>query len=193
VSEPVPPLPSYAELVALVGELRAGMAELRAENAALREENEKLRRENAELRRRLGLNSRNSSKPPSSDGLAKPAPKSLRGRSGRGPGKPAGGAGGTLRQVADPDERVVHVPERCSGCGEALDGAVVVSLAARQVFDLPPIRPYVVEHVLESRACTGCGHVTTAAPPAGVNAPVQYAVTHQPPHPPQPPTHRMTE
>jgi hypothetical protein len=32
----------------------------------------------------------------------------------------------------------------------------------------------VVEHVLESRACTGCGHVTTAAPPAGVNAPVQY-------------------
>lgn len=51
-----------------------------------------LRAEIVELRRQVGLNSRNSSKPPSSDGLAKPAPKSLRRRSGRKPGGQAGRA-----------------------------------------------------------------------------------------------------
>jgi transposase len=40
----------------------------------------------ADLRARVGQNPRNSSKPPSSEALAKPAPKSLRRRSGPGPG-----------------------------------------------------------------------------------------------------------
>jgi len=49
-----------------------------------------LRVENAVLRRQLSLNSHNSPKSPSTDGLAKPAPKSLRGRSGRTPWRAAG-------------------------------------------------------------------------------------------------------
>src|SRR4051794_9588215 len=71
----------------------------------------------AELKRQLAASSRNSSKPPSSDGLDKPAPKSLRGRSGRKPGGQPGREGRTLRQVAVPDEVVVHEPDACSGCG----------------------------------------------------------------------------
>jgi hypothetical protein len=83
--------------------------ELLAENAQVKAENVKLRAglaqalaRIAELEARLGMLSQNSGKPPSSDGLAKPAPKSLRKKSGRGPGRPKGRPGATLRQVEDP-------------------------------------------------------------------------------------------
>ena len=76
----------------------------------------------AELEARLGMNSRNSSKPPSSDGLAKPAPKSLRRPSGRKPGKQPGGQGFRLAPRAVPDEVRIHVPAGCSGCGADLPG-----------------------------------------------------------------------
>lgn len=128
----------------------------------------------AELERRLGLNSRNSSKPPSSDGPAKPAPRSLRERSGRRAGGQPGADGTTLRQVAVPDEVVEHRPDVCRRCRAGLAGAAVASVAARQVFDLPPIRVKVTEHRIMACRCAGCGAVTGAAAPAGVGAPVQY-------------------
>jgi Family of unknown function (DUF6444) len=55
------------------------------EIALLREQVEALTALVAELRARLGNNSRNSSKPPSAEGLAKPAPRSLRRKTGRKP------------------------------------------------------------------------------------------------------------
>jgi transposase len=80
----------------------------------------------AELEARLGQTSKNSSKPPSSDGLAKPAPKSLRKRSARKPGGQAGHPGSTLAPVAVPDEVIAHEPGCCRGCGDDLGGAVEV-------------------------------------------------------------------
>jgi anti-sigma-K factor RskA len=64
--------PSYENLAAENGELRALVERLTARLDGLEAEN-------AELKRQLRLNSRNSSKPPSSDSpFVKPAPKSLR-------------------------------------------------------------------------------------------------------------------
>lgn len=121
------------------------------------------------------MSSRNSSKPPSSDGLAKPvpAPKSLRERSGRGPGRPPGQPGTTLRQVPDPDVTVRHVPAVCAGCGDDLHGARAVGTAVRQVFDVPAPKVVVTEHQIVTVACA-CGHHTTAAAPAEANAPAAY-------------------
>jgi transposase len=133
-----------------------------------------LRAEVAELRRQLGQNSRNSSKPPSSDSpFTKPAPKSLRGKSGRKPGGQRGHPGSTLAQVADPDETVRHEPGRCGGCGHELADAPEVGVERRQVFDLPPIRVRVIEHLLITRRCA-CGVRTCGRAPEGVSAPVQY-------------------
>src|ERR1700716_2165427 len=64
---------------------------------------------------KAGKNSRNSSTPPSADGLAKPPPRSMRGTSGRRPGKQPGSPGAALLQVADPDRTVKHFPSVCGG------------------------------------------------------------------------------
>src|ERR1019366_981572 len=127
----------------------------------------------ADLERRLGMNPKNSSTPPSSEGLAKPSPKSLRKPSGRKPGGQQGRQGRTLRQVADPDEIVRHEPSCCNGCGDTLPAAPATGFTRRQVFDLPQIHIRVVEHRMVTRQC-GCGAVTIADPPRAVNAPVQY-------------------
>jgi transposase len=93
----------------------------------------------ADLERQLGLNSGNSGKPPSSDGLKKQPARvsSLRGRSGKKPGGQPGHPGTTLRRSESPDATVDHFPETCSGCGGALTGTSVTGHTARQVFDLP--------------------------------------------------------
>jgi transposase len=135
---------------------------------------EQLEAEVAELRRQLGQNSRNSSKPPSSDSpFTKPAPKSLRGRSGRKPGGQPGHPGSTLVLVDDPNERKRHEPGPCTGCGADLRDAPEVSVERRQVFDLPPMTVRVTEHQLIARRCT-CGTTTCGSAPEGVTAPVQY-------------------
>jgi hypothetical protein len=124
--------PSYEELTREIASLRGTVSELTGLI-------EKLTVENAELRARLNLNSRNSSKPPSSDGYAKPAPKSRRVRSGKKQGKQRGDPGHHLAQRADPDDTKVHPPSTCRNCGDDLSGAEVTGRIVRQVYDLPPV------------------------------------------------------
>ena len=103
-------------------------ARLRTENAALQETIAVLLARVTELERRLGLNSSNSGKPPSSDGLHKPKreprTRSLRERSGKPSGGQKGHKGETLRQVADPNVTIDHYPETCGTCGLALTAAM---------------------------------------------------------------------
>jgi transposase len=158
--------PSKEELIALIAAQRAELAALKAQIA--------------ELERRLGLNSSNSGKPPSSDGLKKPARvKSLRERSGNKPGGQKGHKGETLRQ-ADPDEVVDHYPSACLMCGVGLDPQTSVGHSARQVFDLPEPQPLVItEHRAHDCQCAACGTKTRGLFPDGVNAPVQYGIRIQ--------------
>jgi transposase len=179
-----------AELDAERARLRAELAKLRAENAELRRErqlfaeqlgalvevNRELRERVAELERRLAGNSRNSHRPPSSEGYEKPPPRSRR-RSGRKPGGQPGAPGSTLAQVADPDEVVVYRPRRCASCRRSLREAPVTSTEVRQVADLPPVALRWTEHRLEHRRCA-CGQVTMAGAedgvPGHVRAPTSY-------------------
>ena len=130
----------------------------------------------AELERRLGLNSGNSGKPPSSDGLKKPVRiSSLREKSGKKTGGQPGHPGKTLCQTETPDAIIDHFPETCAGCGKALNATMATDLSARQVFDLPEPKPLLVtEHRAHTCRCLHCGTQTKAAFPECVTAPTQY-------------------
>jgi transposase len=149
---------------------------LRTENALLRAENAALIGRLAELERRLGLNSSNSGKPPSSDGLKKPPRvSSLRQPSGKKTGGQKGHPGETLRRVEGPDATIDHYPEACTACGAPLTAAMATDHVARQVFDLPEPKPLIVtEHRAHGCRCVACGMPTRARFPEGVTAPVQY-------------------
>jgi transposase len=140
----------------------------------LLEKNAQLEAENAELRRRLGLDSNNSHKPPSSNGLKKKTtqpglPKNKNSTNGG----QAGHKGNTLKRVVEPDWVKVHLPQQCQCCGRPFSADEAHEITqSRQVFDLPEPKLEVTEHRLAQVKC--CGHIQQGEYPPEVTASVQY-------------------
>lgn len=128
----------------------------------------------SELERQLNQNSQNSSKPPSSEGYKKPAPKSLRKKTGRKKGGQPGHPGKTLERVAVADHVVEHWPMCCGCCGELLREDHALGCETRQVHDIPPIKIETTDHQAMQVRCQWCGHSTQAAFPQQVHSRVQY-------------------
>jgi transposase len=127
-----------------------------------------------ELRDQLAKNSRNSSKPPGSDGLSKPRTRSLRKKSGRRSGGQKGHKGHTLKMAEQPDHIRVHKAPICSHCTTDLQSVEPCRYEKRQVFDVPPVRIEVTEHQAEIKTCPKCGRQEKGNFPSDVTQPVQY-------------------
>jgi len=149
--------PSYEELGRLLRVALERIALLEAENQRLREA--------------IGLNSSNSSKPPSSDPpwIA----KSQREGSGKASGGQKGHKGRTLKMVAEPDRVVIYSARQYCECGANKGSGHLKEGIRRQVFDLPEIKIEVTEHQAEEWVC-GCGRKHQGEFPEGVNGPIQY-------------------
>ncbi len=169
---------SREELEARITDQDAVIAALRGQSVEQQAMIAELRAEIVELRGRLDENSRNSSKPPSSDGYSKPSPKkrSLRERSGRKPGSQHGHEGAHLERVEVPDRVIIHEPDVCEDCGRDLaDGEELEGGESRQVFDIPEkLALEVIEHLAKARRCNACGLVNEGRFPGGVAADTQY-------------------
>ena len=130
----------------------------------------------ADLERQLALrkqNSTNSSKPPSSDGLAgEPRRRGRRKKSRRKPGGQPGHRG-AHRPLVPPErvDEVQHIlPEQCQGCGAALPRKLALAQTVgepqrHQVTELLPIRAHITEHQLHGVVCEKCGAITRAMLP----------------------------
>ena len=125
------------------------------------------------LRDGAAQNSRNSSRPPSTDKPERPKPKSLRKKSGRKPGGQAGHTGKTLQFSDSPKNTQIHPLLECE-CGEDLSQEPATDFQRRQVFDLPSLELECTEHRAETKECPCCHRTCTAAFPADIKAPVQY-------------------
>ena len=124
------------------------------------------------LEAQLHKNSRNSSKPPSTDGFFKP--RSQRQKSDKPVGGQKGHPGHTLQMVDNPHRTIIHRVSRCNNCGSSLEETQAIGYERRQVFDLPPIKVEITEHQAEKRLCPHCGCLNKASFPEEIQQPVQY-------------------
>ena len=141
---------------------------------SMREEMAKMAEENQSLRDQLAKTSRNSGKPPSSDGYTKPRPKSQRPTGKRKGGGQPGHRGQTQKRVANPDHVVSHPAVACADCQTDLTDIPANGVETRPVFELPPIRVEVTEHQAEVKSCPGCGGTAKGTLPVEVTQPTQY-------------------
>jgi transposase len=172
------------ELQGLREELQAVREENRllkalvAELLPLREEVVGLKEQVKHLEDRLAKNSQTSSKPPSSDGLAR-LPRARRQPSGKAAGGQPGHRGHTLMMVQTPDEVISHRPAVCGHCQQPLTSVAGELADRRQVLDLPEIRLLVQEHQIEAVCCPNCQRISHGTFPTSLSAPVQYGPTVQ--------------
>src|SRR3989475_2874924 len=125
------------------------------------------------LQDRLAKDSHNSHLPPSSDRFVR-TPKSWRKKSEKKSGGQPGYPGSSLSFSSTPDEVIEQQVERCEACQQDLQAVAACGRERRQVVDLPSPRLVVREYRAEQKQCPHCQHITVAAFPAGVQAPIQY-------------------
>ena len=151
-------------------EQSARIAELSAEIASL---NQTIK----ELKEQLNKNSKNSSKPPSSDGLKKPAVnknKSLRESSGKKQGAQEGHDGVHLSVISDPNHIENHMHSDCTGCphrAECLSKACIKE--TRHEIDTVVTVDVTAHNAIEVRECPLHGGVKTGSFPENIKATVQ--------------------
>lgn len=128
----------------------------------------------AELERRLNLNSSNSSKSPTSDGLRKKV--LTRESSSERFGGQQGHTGATLMRVEFPDETIEYSKEKCENCNASLDQTPVIKTIKRQVHDVV-IEKRITSHEATIKICPCCKTENSGTFPDHVQAPAQYGPT----------------
>lgn len=127
-----------------------------------------------ELKEQLNKNSKNSSKPPSSDGFKKPSPKSLRKPSGKKAGGQTDHPGTHLSVIAKPDDNIGHMPSICEGCPHyKMCEGLVCATERRHVIDAVVTVNVTENQLLEIPLCILHGDTRKGVFPTGIKATVQ--------------------
>jgi len=133
----------------------------------------------SKLEARLGMNSTNSSKPPSSDNKLTKKSKDKKSNAKASRGGQSGHLGKTLMQREEPDTIEMLRPAVCEACHHNLADQKSSKMIKRQVFDTPSLALTVTEYQSHTLICPCCQHKNSTAFPKGINAPTQYGVNLQ--------------
>lgn len=170
------------ELKTLIERLNSKTIQLESENAQLMKENEGLKEENQnlisevkKLRLRLGQDSQNSSKPPSSDPVWKRSTrKTTRKSTGRKPGGQIGHKGSKLKKFVKVDHHEKHQLSACPHCRSK--DLRLNKVITRQVADIPEPRIEVTEHEIWKYSCRGCWKDVEGGSELDLTQEVQYGI-----------------
>lgn len=180
---------------ALIDEILEENERLREEIERLKKENEIFRKEletkglqiesilekNRILTKRVHMNSTNSSKPPSTDGYHKPAPRNRRVKTGMRRGGQPGHAGHNMPVPGEPDELILHPPAKCEKCRLLKECSAnnFVCGESRFVVDIVMSKKVTEHRIMYAERCpmTDDGIVSKGCFPEGVSAYVQYGDT----------------
>ena len=148
---------------------------LQEQNNLQKEQINRLQARLKKLEDQKSKNSRNSSKPPSSDQNKQKRTTSSKPKSDKKPGGQPGHKGHHLKKRNDPDEIVRLEVSSCDNCGNDLSKAKS-AVETRQEFEIPPPKILVTEYQSESKDCKCCGYTTTACFPEHITHIAQYGV-----------------
>jgi len=140
------------------------------------EQNTKIKAQDKRIKKledQIAKNSRNSSKPPSTDSPYKNKNKNKK-KKKKKYGEKKKRTGTTLNQVSDPDEIISCKVEFCEHCHCDLSDVDIIEIDKRQVTDIPPIKAFTTEYQGEIKECSDCHKITKAVFPDGVTHKVQY-------------------
>ena len=136
---------------------------------------ERLEERIKELEAQLGMNSTNSSKPPSTDNKLKKSNKTKRKTDqNKKRGAQNGHKGNNLKIVATPDKVEVLLPTHCRCCSNSLESVDSLKEEKRQLFEFPEIKMEVIEYQAHTKVCPHCHIQTKAAFPEKINTTTQY-------------------
>jgi transposase len=153
----------------------SGFEAVRATIRWLENRVEKVEDRLAKVEAQIAKTSRNSSKPPSSDGFHKPQrTSSLREQSDKKPGGQKGHDRYFLKPVEKPDQIIIQAVQGCTHCGKSLRDVSVLDYEKRQIFDLPPLHLEVTEHRAEVKTCPCCGTENRGDFPTGLKQAAEY-------------------
>ena len=118
-------------------------------------------------------NSGNSSKPPSSERLNKPAPKSLRTKSGKSAGGQPGHKGSGMKIDREPDEVIEHRPIQCKDCPHA-GTCKLRCCETRYEYEAIVETKLIAHKVLGCKACVLTGEAAQGTFPRHITGAKQY-------------------
>ena len=149
--------------------MQSRIQELEEENRQLKNIIEVLTRKIEELERRLNMNSSNSSKPPSSDGLK--SKKRSRPSSKKKIGGQKGHPGSSRKMLpTEKVDKLVKIPLVKPVCACGCKKFISKKFSKRhQVWELPKVKPHITEYLLESARCKTCRKRVSADLPKGVS------------------------